>query len=377
MRLVHATVLAPLAFLPLACGGEGGRAREQAVGAATGTDSAGAVAAPAAARRTQVDLTGAGATFPYPVYSRWISDYLAATGVRINYQSIGSGGGIQQLAAGTVDFGATDVPMSPRELSSAGSGRILHVPTVLGSVAVTYNVPGVSRPLRLSPDVLADVFLGRVRRWNDPRLAALNPGVPLPGSEVLVVHRADGSGTTYIFTDYLASASPSWASGPGRGKDVRWPVGVGGRGNEGVAGQVKATPGSIGYVETTYARQNRLPVAEIRNRAGAFVAPSIDAVSAAAAEATAQLPPDTDYRASIVDAPGAASYPIASFTWLLLDARERDRRKTLAVVDFARWALRDGAGAARALGYTPLPAEVARRVEARLAALRDSLTAAP
>jgi phosphate transport system substrate-binding protein len=371
----------PLGTLPIAaalaalaaCGSDSARAPTSRADSSAVT----AGAQPGAARRTtpSIELTGAGATFPYPVYSRWISDYLAATGVRINYQSIGSGGGIRQLAAGTVDFGATDVPMTPRELAGVRGGHIVHVPTVLGSVAITYNLPTVARPLRVSSDVLADIYLGRLRRWNDPRLAALNPGTSLPADDILVVHRADGSGTTYIFTDYLTAVSPAWASGPGRGRDVRWPVGIGGRGNEGVAGEVKATPGTITYVETTYARQNRLPVAEVRNRAGAFVAPSVEAVSAAAAAATAQLPPEADYRVSIVNAPGAASYPISSITWLLLDPSERDTRKTHAVVDFARWALRDGAVAARALGYTPLPPEVARRVDARLSALRDSLLA--
>ena len=315
----------------------------------------------------RIDVTGAGATFPYPVYSRWISEYLARTGVRINYQSIGSGGGIRQLVEGTVDFGATDVPMTARELRSGGGRGVLHVPMVLGAVAVTYHLPGLGAPLRLSPDVLADLFLGRIARWDDPRLTALNPGVRLPAADVLVVHRADGSGTTYILTDYLATVSADWAAGPGRGKDVRWPTGVGGQGNEGVAGTVKQTPGSIGYVETTYARQNRLPVAELRNRAGRFVPPTPESVTAAAAAVTATLPDSSDYRVSLVDAPGATSYPVASFTWLLLDRAPRDTVKARAVAEFARWALRDGAGAARELGYVPLPAPVAARVDARLA----------
>jgi phosphate transport system substrate-binding protein len=330
---------------------------------------AGAPAASAGERATpRIDLTGAGASFPYPVYARWISEYLALTGVRVNYQSIGSGGGIRQLAEGTVDFGATDVPMTARELRSGNARGVLHVPMVLGAVAVTYHVPGLERPLRLSPDVLADLFLGRIARWNDARLVALNPGARLPDADVLVVHRADGSGTTYIFTDYLASVSADWAGGPGRGKDVRWPTGVGGQGNEGVAGQVKQTPGTIGYVETTYARQNRLPVAELRNRAGRFVAPTPESVTAAAAAVTATLPDTSDYRISLVDAPGAESYPIASFTWILLERAPRDTTKARAMVAFVRWALDQGAASARALGYVPLPAPVAARVEARLAA---------
>jgi phosphate transport system substrate-binding protein len=332
---------------------------------------------PATADAAGVELTGAGATFPYPVYTRWISEYLAASGVRVNYQSIGSGGGIRQLSEGTVDFGATDVPMSGEELAGARPGGVLHVPMVLGAVAVTYNLPEVTTPLRLSPEVLADVFLGRVRRWDDPRLAALNPGAPLPSSDILVVHRGDGSGTTFIFSDYLATVSPAWLRGPGRGKDVRWPVGVGGIGNEGVAGQVKQTPGSIGYVEATYARQNRLPAAALRNRAGAYVAPTPQGIAAAAAASTAGLPPTTDYRVSLVDAPGVDSYPVASFTWLLLEAAPRDTTKAAALVRFVRWALREGGTAAEALGYVPLPSPVAARVDARLAALPYADRAAP
>jgi phosphate transport system substrate-binding protein len=331
----------------------------------------------AASRTAQVDLTGAGATFPYPVYTRWISEYLTTSGVRVNYQSIGSGGGIRQLAEGTVDFGATDVPMSADELATARRGGVLHVPMVLGAVAVTYNLPELRAPLRLSPEVLADVFLGRVRRWDDPRLVALNPGVPLPSSDILVVHRGDGSGTTFIFSDYLATVSPTWLRGPGRGKDVRWPVGVGGIGNEGVAGQVKQTPGSIGYVEATYARQNRLPAAALRNRAGAYVMPTPQGIAAAAAAATAGLPPTTDYRVSLVDAPGAESYPVASFTWVLMDAVPRDTVKAAALVRFVRWALREGGPAAESLGYVPLPAPVAERVDARLVALPFADRAAP
>ena len=316
-----------------------------------------------------VAVTGAGATLPFPVYARWIAAYGARTGVRINYQAIGSGGGIRQLAAGTVDFGATDVPMSPRELASGRAGGVLHLPMLIAAVAVTYHLPGLDAPLRLSPELLADLFLGRVTRWDDPRVAALNPGVPLPALDVLVVHRAEGSGTTYVFTDYLSRVSATWAAGPGRGKDVRWPVGVGGRGTEGVAGLVERTPGAIAYVEATAARRGGLPVALVRNRAGAFVAPGVQSVSAAAAAVTRAVPPGTDFRVSLVDAPGPASYPIASFTWLLLDAAPRDTVSARAVVAFARWALREGTPTVRALGYAPLPVPVAERVDARLAAL--------
>src|SRR3954470_10459507 len=246
---------------------------------------------PAAAQ----DLTGAGATFPYPLYSKWFSDYAAKTGVKINYQSIGSGGGIRQLSERTVDFGATDAPMSDAELAKAKGGPVLHIPTVLGAVVVTYNVPSLTKPLRLDGATLANVFLGGITKWNDARIAALNPGTKLPASDILVVHRSDGSGTSYVFTDYLSAASPEWATKPGKGKEVQWPVGLGGKGNEGVAGQVKQLPGSIGYVELAYAKQNGLAYADIRNAQGQFVTPSIAAVTAAAAGAAAALPANTDY----------------------------------------------------------------------------------
>jgi phosphate transport system substrate-binding protein len=318
---------------------------------------------------SRTELTGAGATFPYPVYARWIAAYGARTGVRINYQAIGSGGGIRQLAEGTVDFGATDVPMSPGELAGARAGGVLHLPMLVGAVAVTYNLPGLAAPLRLSPELLAELFLGRVARWDDPRVASLNPGSRLPALDVLVVHRAEGSGTTFVLTDYLSAVSPAWATGPGRGKDVRWPTGIGGRGTEGVAGLVERTPGAIGYVEATAARRGGLPVALVRNRDGAFVAPGGASVAAAAAAVTGAMPSGADFRISLVDAPGAASYPIASFTWLLLDAAPRDTAAAREVVAFARWALRDGPATALSMGYAPLPAPLAARVDARLAAL--------
>lgn len=240
-------------------------------------------------RSGSVDLTGAGATFPYPLYSKWFADYAAATGVRINYQSIGSGGGIRQLSEGTVDFGASDSPMKDDEIAKA-KGPVMHFPTVLGAVAVTYNLAALGGALRLSGQVLGDIFMGRITKWNDTRIAALNPGVSLPGSDILVVHRSDGSGTTFVFTDYLATVSPTWSSGPGRGKEVPWPVGLGGKGNEGVAGQVKQTPGSIGYVELAYAKQNNLPFAAIQNASGSFVVPSPEGMTAAAAGVAGTLP---------------------------------------------------------------------------------------
>lgn len=301
-----------------------------------------------------VDLTGAGATFPYPIYSKWFFEYDQSHDVQINYQSIGSGGGIRQLSEGTVDFGASDAPMSEEEMSRAG-GHVLHFPTVIGAVAVTYNLPGVDQGLRFTPDVLVDVFMGRITKWNDPRIAALNPGAQLPTTDVLVVHRSDGSGTTFIFTDYLSSVSETWRNGPGRGKDVNWPVGLGGKGNEGVAGQIKQTPGSIGYVELAYAHQNDLPVAALRNQAGNYVKPSLEGATAAAAGVAESLPADTDFRISIVNAPGSEAYPISSFTWLLVYQRMDDANAAEPLIDFIRWALTEGQDDAASLDYAPLP----------------------
>ncbi len=334
-----------------------------------GTDTV-AVALPSG---TRVDLTGAGATFPYPLYSRWFNDYALRTNVRINYQSIGSGGGIRQVLARTVDFGATDVPMSDAEMAQ-GNMRIVHIPTVLGAVAITYNLPGLRRPLKLSSDVIADIFLGTVTQWNAPRIAALNPDETLPASDILVVHRADGSGTSYIFSDYLAAVSPTWASGPGRSKDVRWPTGIGGKGNEGVAGQVKQMVGAIGYLEVVYARQNHLPVVHVRNQSGRFVSPmAFEIASAAAAVATDSAV--RDLRVSLVNAPGAHAYPIASFTWMLIAPDAIGATKTRQLVDFLRWALSDGGDLASSLGYVALPTETAANVLNQLDALSPPTTA--
>ena len=316
-----------------------------------------------------VDLTGAGATFPYPLYSKWFSDYAGKTGVRINYQSIGSGGGIRQLSEETVDFGATDGPMTDDEMKRAKGGPILHIPTVLGADAITYNLPGVPSGLKLTPDVLADIFLGKITKWNDPRIATLNAGVRLPSKDLLVVHRSDGSGTTYIFTDYLTAVSPAWKAGPGRGKEVRWPAGLGAKGNEGVAGQIKQTPGSIGYVELAYAKQNDLSVAAIRNAAGEFIVPSVAAVTAAAAGAAQGLPPNTDYRISIVNPPGAGAYPISSFTWLLVYQQQKDSVKARKLVDFLNWALTEGEAHAAPLDYAPIPESMAANLKARIATI--------
>lgn len=326
--------------------------------------SAGGTASAAASTTSGADLTGAGATFPYPIYSKWVSDYAARTGVKVNYQSIGSGGGIRQFMDQTVDFGATDGPMSDDDISRAKGGAVMHFPTVLGGVVLAYNVPGVTQQLKLSGQTVSDIFMGKITKWNDPRIASLNPDVSLPANDILVVHRSDGSGTTYVFTDYLAAVSPEWSKNVGRGKEVKWPAGIGGKGNEGVAGQVKQTPGSIGYVELAYARQNKLAHAAIRNASGKFVEATIESVTAAAE--SAKLPPNTDYRVSIVNAPGANAYPISSFTWLLVYRNQSDAVKGQKLKDFMRWALTEGEQSAAALDYAPLPAGVAQRLVARL-----------
>ena len=332
-----------------------------------------ATTAGAASNSGAVDLTGAGATFPYPLYSKWFADYAASTGVKINYQSIGSGGGIRQLSEGTVDFGASDSPMKDEEIAKA-KGPVMHFPTVLGAVAVTYNLPGVATGLKLSGSVLADMFAGRITKWSDARIAAMNTGVKLPNNDVLVVHRTDGSGTTFVFTDYLSAVSPAWASGPGRGKEVSWPVGLGGKGNDGVAGQVKQTPGAIGYVELAYAKQNDLPFAAIQNKAGSFVAPSPEGLTAAAAGAAANLPANTDYRLSIVNADGPNAYPISSFTWILVYTQQADAQKARKLRDFLKWALTEGEKQASVLDYAPLPESMATRLTARLDSLKAGTT---
>jgi phosphate transport system substrate-binding protein len=316
------------------------------------------------------NLTGAGATFPYPIYSKWFGDYASATGVKINYQSIGSGGGIRQLSEGTVDFGASDAPMTDAELAKA-KGPILHFPTVLGAVVITYNLPQVAQPLKLTGDVIAQLFAGKITKWNDSRIAALNAGVTLPAKDVLVVHRSDGSGTTYIFSDYLSAVSPEWARAPGRGKELQWPVGLGAKGNEGVAGQVKQTEGAIGYTELAYARQNHLATAAVRNTAGEFVAPSIESATAAAAGIGAKLPGNSDFRISIVNAPGAGAYPISSFTWLLIPRTIPSATKHKQLTDFLRWYLAKGEASAASLDYAPLPQPLIAALTARV----DSISA--
>jgi phosphate transport system substrate-binding protein len=351
-------VLGALAVVACAGGDKSASANKDSTSAANG-----AVASSGA------DLTGAGATFPYPLYSKWFADYAAKSGVKINYQSIGSGGGIRQLTEGTVDFGASDAPMSDDEMSKLKT-PVFHFPTVLGAVVLTYNVPEVTQPLQLTGDAIAQIFSGKITKWNDKAIAALNSGVKLPGTDILVVHRSDGSGTTYIFTDYLSSVNADWAKAPGKGKEVQWPVGIGGKGNEGVAGQIKQTPGAIGYIELVYAKQNNLPAAAIKNASGQFIAPSVESVTAAADAAAAKFPSNTDYRVSIVNGPGATAYPISSFTYLLIDKTLVDPTKGKKLVDFLRWALTDGEKEAAPLDYAPLPQSIDTRLVARLDSIK-------
>jgi phosphate transport system substrate-binding protein len=305
-------------------------------------------------------INGAGATFPFPIYSKWFSEYNKLhPDVQINYQSIGSGGGIKQITERTVDFGASDAPMTEDEMKKAPG--VVHIPTVMGAVVIVYNLPAVTS-LRLSPETLASIFLGKVQNWNDPAIVKENPGAKLPDSAIAVVHRSDGSGTTAVFTDYLAKVSPEWKSGPGAGKSVNWPVGLGGKGNEGVTGTVKQTEGGIGYVELAYANQNKLTMAELKNHDGKWVNASLDTVSAAAAKA--EIP--ADYRVSITDAPGNEAYPISAFTYLLVYKDQPDAAKGNALVHFLWWAIHDGQRMAQALDYAPLPAPLVKKVEATL-----------
>ncbi|HET7600201.1 MAG TPA: phosphate ABC transporter substrate-binding protein PstS [Gemmatimonadales bacterium] len=333
-----------------------------------GGAASGGAAGRAGAAASGADLNGAGATFPNPIYAKWFDAYARQTGVRINYQSIGSGGGIRQFIEGTVDFGATDGPMTDEQVRAV-QGNVVHLPTVLGAVVLTYNLSGLAGTrLKLDGAAIADIFQGEITRWNDQRLAALNPGVRLPDADVIVVHRSDGSGTTYIFTDYLAKASRAWASSVGRSTSVKWPIGLGGKGNEGVTQQVKLTDGAIGYIELVYAVANGLPYAQVRNRSGAFVEPTLASVTAAAA--SAGLAAGTDFRVSITDAPGADAYPVASFTWLLVHKTPRDSAKAAKLKGFLDWMLQPAAQRMAAdLGYAPLPESVIELERKRLAEL--------
>ena len=314
-------------------------------------------------------LTGAGATFPNPIYTKWFDAYNKQTGIQINYQSIGSGGGIRQFTEGTVDFGATDGPMNESQIAALG-GNVLHVPTVLGAVVVSYNLPSRDgAKLKFDGNLLVDIFMGRVAKWSDKRIAALNPGVKLPDMDLIVVHRSDGSGTTYVFTDFLNKFSREWRDKIGYATSVNWPVGLGGKGNEGVTQQVKQVEGAIGYVELIYALSNELPYGEIKNSTGAFVEPSLESVTMAAAGT--RLKADTDFRVSITNADGAGSYPIASFTWLLVHKDGKDAAKATRIKDFLTWMITPEAQAMAAeLHYAPLPKEVVALVESRLPTLK-------
>ena len=319
-----------------------------------------ALVAPASA---QMLMNGAGATFPYPIYSKWFEEYTKVDHeVRFNYQSIGSGGGIRQITQRTVDFGASDGPMTDEQLKKAPA-PLFHIPMVLGAVVATYNLPGNPR-LRFTGDVLADIFLGKITKWDDERIKALNPSVTLPGQPIVVVHRSDGSGTTYIWVDYLSKVSKEWERKVGRGTSVNWPVGLGGKGNEGVAGQVKNAPGALGYVELAFAITNKLPAATVKNQAGQFVEATIESTTAAATGAAASMP--GDFRVSLTNAPGEQAYPIASFTWLLVYRDQPNEAKGKALVKFLWWAIHDGQKYPGTLLYAPLPAPVVKQIEAKI-----------
>lgn len=314
-----------------------------------------------------VTLTGAGATFPYPIYSKWFNEYHNLhPNIAINYQSIGSGGGIKQVQGKTVDFGASDGPMSDQQLKDTGF-QLVHIPTVLGAVAPFYNLPGVNQDLKFTGDVLADIFLGKITKWNDPRLAKANPGVKLPDTDITVVHRSESSGTTYIFTDYLSKVSDEWKAKVGKNTAVNWPVGLGGKGSEGVTGTVKQTPGSIGYVELLYAAENKIPFGSVQNAAGVFVKASLASTTAAAASVKEM--PD-DFRVSITNAPGKDAYPIASFTWLLVPVQWSDAGKKKIMIDFLNWMVDKGEPMAGSLQYAPLPKNVAEKVKAKIKAIQ-------
>lgn len=348
--LDHRHLTSGLVLLSLACGGSDRPAGE---GAGGRTPS------------SRATLTGAGATFPNPIYTKWFDAYHKETGIRINYQSIGSGGGIRQFVEGTVDFGASDAPMTEEQMAAV-RGNVHHVPTVLGAVVATYNLPQLgATALRFDGPTLAHIFLGRITRWNDRRIQALNPGASLPAEDIIVVHRSDGSGTTFIFTDYLSKVSPEWKAGVGKATSVEWPIGLGGKGNEGVTQQVKQTTGAIGYVELIYAISNRLPFAHIKNASGGFVEPSLKSVSAAAEGA--KLGSETDFRVSITNPGGKDSYPISSFTWLLIHKDPPDAAKGTLIRDFIGWMLQPPAQRMAAdLHYAPLPVPLIELIRRRL-----------
>jgi phosphate transport system substrate-binding protein len=312
----------------------------------------------------QTTLNGAGATFPNPMYSKWFSEYHKVHGdVQINYQPIGSGGGIRQVTEGTVDFGASDMPMKDEQLQAAQDKlktKVLNIPTVLGAVVPAYNIPGVNGEVKFTPEVLADIFLGKISNWNDKAISAANPGVNFPNQEIVVVHRSDGSGTTFVWTDYLSKVSPDWKSQVGADTSVKWPKGLGGKGNDGVAGSIRQLAGSIGYVELIYAVQNKIPFGSVKNSAGVFLKASLEGVTAAAASAP-KMP--ADFRVSITNAPGKDAYPISSFTWLLIPEASKDAAKGKILADFLKWMVSDGQKMTSALDYAPLPDSVAAKVK--------------
>lgn len=315
----------------------------------------------------QLKLNGAGATFPYVIYSKWFDLYHQKTGIEFNYQSIGSGGGIKQVIEGTVDFGATDAFMNNNQIGEVKSKQksdILHIPTVMGAVVVTYNLPGVGKGLKLTPDVLAEIYMGSIKKWNDSRITSLNKDKKLPNKDIFVAHRSDGSGTTNIFTGYLTKVSGNWKSKVGQGTSVNWPAGVGAKGNEGVAGIVKQTEGAIGYVELAYAEKNKLPYASIKNKAGSFVLPSFESVTAAASGYVKNIP--NDLRVELLNADGKNSYPISGFTWLLVYKNMKDKNKAKAMVEFLKWSMKDGQKYAKDLYYAPLPKEVIKLNEKKI-----------
>jgi phosphate transport system substrate-binding protein len=315
----------------------------------------------------QTTLNGAGATFPYPMYSKWFSEYNKLhPDVQINYQSIGSGGGIRQVLNGTVDFGASDGPMSDEQLAQSKT-KILHIPTVMGAVVPAYNVPGISGEVKFTPEALAGIFLGKIQNWNNPALAKVNPGVNFPNQPIIVIYRSDGSGTTFIFTDYLSKISKDWSNTVGKGTSVKWQIGMGGKGNEGVAGQVRQLQGAIGYVELIYAVQNKITYGSVRNAAGNFVKASLEGVTEAAASAKTM---PADFRVSITNAPGKTAYPISSFTWLLIPAQAKDPTKGKIIADFLDWMVSDGQKMTGQLSYAPLPESVVEKVKAAIKQIR-------
>jgi phosphate transport system substrate-binding protein len=372
MRLNSAYVGSFLfAALALGCGQSGSNASSGEPSAPA--DKAAAPAdkpePPKPAAPETIDMQGAGATFPFPLYSKWVSEYQKVDPrVHINYQSIGSGGGIRQITEKTVDFGASDAPMSAEELQKA-PGKLIHIPTTLGAVVVAYNLPGVSG-LKLSPEVVAGIFLGEIKTWNDKKIAGINAGVKLPKDAITIAYRSDGSGTTAVFTDYLSKVSPAWKDKVGSGKSVKFPTGLGAKGNEGVAGQLKTTPGSIGYVELAYAKQTDITFASLKNQAGKFVEPSLEAISAAAASVSSTMP--EDLRVSIVNAAGDAAYPISAFTYILVYEDQADAKKGKVLAQFLWWAIHEGQALGPALHYAALPADVVTKVEAKLRGLRNA-----